>query len=212
MGDLKRAWKITRIVSRTDPACIELGTSMGQSECGATDASPVPGGVRQDYAEAFRWFQKGAVANDSDAQTNLGYRYDQGFDCERGPGPHRGAHQVGIYVRRGFGNPERSRSSILLDRLCRTGGRQQGTGTACKTGNCLKSAADCRGTSARAKSAARRRTAILGAGVRTIDHGSGASPVKRKNQDEGGWNGCTPSERTLGNVIGRLCSRSPVNL
>jgi uncharacterized protein len=83
MGDLKRAWKITRIVSRTDPACIELGTSMGQSECGATGVSSVPGEVRQDYAEAFRWFQKGAVANDSDAQTNLGYRYDQGFGCER---------------------------------------------------------------------------------------------------------------------------------
>jgi len=56
---------------------------MGQSECGATGVSSVPGEVRQDYAEAFRWFQKGAVANDSDAQTNLGYRYDQGFGCER---------------------------------------------------------------------------------------------------------------------------------
>jgi TPR repeat protein len=52
------------------PNLVELGTSMGQSECGATGVSSVRGEVRQDYAEAFRWFQKGAVANDSDAQTN----------------------------------------------------------------------------------------------------------------------------------------------
>jgi TPR repeat protein len=36
-------------------------------------------GVRQDYKEAFRWFQKGAEAGDSSAQTNLGYMYDQGL-------------------------------------------------------------------------------------------------------------------------------------
>jgi TPR repeat protein len=39
-------------------------------------------GVRQDYEEAFRWFQKGAEAGDSSAQTNLGYMYDQGGPSE----------------------------------------------------------------------------------------------------------------------------------
>jgi TPR repeat protein len=41
--------------------------------------------VRKDYEEAFRWFQKGAEAGDSSAQTNLGYMYDQGLGRQRNP-------------------------------------------------------------------------------------------------------------------------------
>lgn len=36
-------------------------------------------GVRQDYSEAFRFFEEGALAGDSAAQVNLAYFYDHGI-------------------------------------------------------------------------------------------------------------------------------------
>jgi TPR repeat protein len=43
-------------------------------------------GVQQDYAEAARYFRKGADANHAASQMNLGYLYDQGWGVERDRG------------------------------------------------------------------------------------------------------------------------------
>ena len=40
-------------------------------------------GVRQDYAEALRWYHKAAEQGDAEAQYNLGAMYDNGDGVRR---------------------------------------------------------------------------------------------------------------------------------
>ena len=35
-------------------------------------------GVKKNYKEAFKWYQKAAMQGDADAQCNLGYKYEYG--------------------------------------------------------------------------------------------------------------------------------------
>ena len=40
-------------------------------------------GVKQDYSEALKYFEKGAAAGDTRAQNNLGYLYNHGLGVKQ---------------------------------------------------------------------------------------------------------------------------------
>ena len=68
--------KETKVVIEMLHSAADQGLAGAQNNLGCMNKSG--GGVKQDYGEAMRWFQKAAEQGDADAQNNLGRMFDSG--------------------------------------------------------------------------------------------------------------------------------------